>query len=201
LRNSKSAANVFGSRASAEQLWDAYLPALSIAYPADDRPYDASSADSALAQHLAFWTGKDCERMLRLMPLSRLRRDKWERDDYRERTILRAVGLCQQVYNSSPRLAVVEPPPPDAEPDRWRSGSQILTPTMQVDYFKGCVYVTDQHKILVPDGRLLKPDQFRAVYGGYQFALDASGKTTKSAWEAFTESRSYTFPKVHGTKR
>jgi hypothetical protein len=185
-----SAAAAFGGRATLPELW---------AGDASAYHDDASAADAALCQHLAFWTGRDCERMDRLMRMSGLMRDKWDRDDYRERTILRAVGLCQQVYNSSPRQVVIEPPPPDAEPDRWRSGSQILTPTMQVEYFKGCVYVTDQHKILVPDGRMLKPDQFRAVYGGYQFALDSSGKTTKSAWEAFTESQTYSWPKVHTT--
>jgi primase-polymerase (primpol)-like protein len=33
---------------------------------------DASAADAALAQHLAFWTGSDCERIRRLMLQSEL---------------------------------------------------------------------------------------------------------------------------------
>lgn len=190
LTSKPSAAAAFGGRATVQELW-----------AGDTSAYhdDSSAADAALCQHLAFWTGKDCERMDRLMRMSGLMRDKWDRDDYRERTILRAVGLCQQVYSNAPKLPIPEPPPVAAEADRWRTGSQILTPTLQVDYFKGCVYVTDQHRILVPDGRLLKPDQFRAVYGGYQFAVDSSGKVTKSAWEAFTESQTYDWPKVHTT--
>lgn len=190
LSSKPSAAAAFGGRATIQDLWEGRTEAYHD---------DSSAADAALCQHLAFWTGKDCDRIDRLVRMSGLMREKWERDDYRERTILRATALCQQVYNSTSRPAVIEPPPAAAEPDRWRSGSQILTPTLQVDYFKGCVYVTDQHRVLVPDGRLLKPDQFRTVYGGYQFAIDASGKTTKSAWEAFAESQTYDWPKVHTT--
>lgn len=188
LASKPSAASAFGGRMTVQELWEGGFD-------------NHNEQDAALMQHLAFWTGKDCERMERLFGMSGLAvRDKWEyRPDYRRNTVLHAVSLCQQVYSNAPKPAIPEPPPPAAEADRWRSGSQILTPTLQVEYFKGCVYVTDQHRVLVPDGRLLKPDQFRTVYGGYQFAIDASGKTTKSAWEAFAESQTYDWPKVHTT--
>ena len=63
---------------SFSDLWEANAAKLNVAYPGGDkRPYDASSADAALAQHLAFWTGKDCERIARLMQSSALVRDKW----------------------------------------------------------------------------------------------------------------------------
>jgi hypothetical protein len=56
-----------------------------------DGGYDASSADSALASHLLFWTGHNYARIERLMRRSALARDKWDfRDDYLERTILNA---------------------------------------------------------------------------------------------------------------
>jgi primase-polymerase (primpol)-like protein len=95
---SKSASSAFSNKASFADLWNADDVALSRAYPAEGRPYDASSADAALAQHLAFWTGKDCERIRRLMLTSKLVRDKWDRKDYLFRTILGAVGRQTDVY-------------------------------------------------------------------------------------------------------
>jgi primase-polymerase (primpol)-like protein len=95
---SRSSASVFGVRPSFADLWGADGDALGRAYPAEGRPYDASSADAALAQHLAFWTGKDCERIRRLMERSKLSRDKWSREDYLPRTILWAVGQQIDVY-------------------------------------------------------------------------------------------------------
>jgi len=82
-----------GNKASFDDLWKANGPVLARAYPdSGGREYDASSADAALAQHLAFWTGKDCERIRRLMRQSKLVREKWEREDYLSHTILRAVS-------------------------------------------------------------------------------------------------------------
>lgn len=101
---SKSAASAFGNRASFADLWHADPVALCRAYPASDRrdglPYDASSADAALAQSLAWWTGKDCGRIDRLMRQSALARDKWDRqsDPYLERTILGAVARQFEVF-------------------------------------------------------------------------------------------------------
>jgi hypothetical protein len=51
-----------------------------------------SEADLALANHLAFWTGGDRSRMDRLFRDSGLMRDKWDRDDYREETIDKALS-------------------------------------------------------------------------------------------------------------
>lgn len=82
-------------------LWEGDADALGRAYPdggGQMRPYDASSADAALAQHLAFWTGNDCERIDRLMRQSGLAREKWEREDYLPRTILAACSRQHQWY-------------------------------------------------------------------------------------------------------
>lgn len=190
LCSKPSVAAVMGSRATLQQLWSG-----------DTSVYhmDASAADAALCAHLAFWTGKDCERMDRLMRMSGLAREKWEdRPDYRERTILKAVAQCSNVYRDTPAPVAAVTLDPDPAGGEWRQGAQLMTVPMQVEHFKGCVYIRDQHKVLVPDGGLLKPDQFRAVYGGYNFALDMSGaKTTKSAWEALTESQGYTYQWAH----
>lgn len=92
LRTTSAAAAFDPSKASFADLWNANAEKLRRAYPDPKRPYDASAADAALAQHLAFWTGRDCARMERLMLQSALVRDKWERADYLSRTILGAVG-------------------------------------------------------------------------------------------------------------
>jgi primase-polymerase (primpol)-like protein len=90
---SRSTSAAFGARASFADLWNANEEALGKTYPAAGRPYDASGADAALAQHLAFWTGADAERMRRLMLRSALVREKWEREDYLRRTI---TGACSR---------------------------------------------------------------------------------------------------------
>lgn len=94
----ESAEAVFSGRASFEDLWGAKEGPLGKTYPdANGRAFNASSADAALAQHLAFWTGKDCSRIERLMRKSELRRDKYEREDYLRRTILQAVARQDRV--------------------------------------------------------------------------------------------------------
>lgn len=94
---SRSTASAFGNKASFSDLWLANDSVLNVAYPDPARGYDASAADAALAQHLAFWTGKDCARIRRLMEQSSLVRDKWEREDYLPRTILGAVSRQVEV--------------------------------------------------------------------------------------------------------
>ena len=97
----KTAGAVFETRAGFAELWNCDEDALSGAYPDTEgsRAYDGSSADAALAQHLAFWTGKNCDHIQRLMLMSGLVRDKWDREDYLYRTITRAVSLQEGVYS------------------------------------------------------------------------------------------------------
>jgi P4 family phage/plasmid primase-like protien len=96
---SQSVNNAFGVKASFADLWNANGPVLGKFYPDPKREYDASSADAALAWHLAFWTGKDCDRIRRLMEQSKLKRDKWEREDYLPRTIHSAVARLTDVLH------------------------------------------------------------------------------------------------------
>lgn len=51
-----------------------------------------SEADLALCSHLWFWTGGDATRVDLLFRRSGLMRNKWDREDYRRRTIDRAAG-------------------------------------------------------------------------------------------------------------
>lgn len=202
--NSKSAAAAFGSRATFSDLWNRNVEALSAAYQADANDagsYDESSADAALAQHLAFWTGKDCERIKRIMFQSALVRDKWQREQYMHDTIVNACSMQKDVYASGPVERPREAVTPTYANDQpiILAGFQFLDVTNQLNHFKGCIYVQDLHRIFDSrTGSLLKPDQFNATYGGYVFQLEdnTSGKTTRKAWEAFVESQAVRYPKA-----
>jgi putative DNA primase/helicase len=61
----------------------------------------ASEADLALVSHLVFWTGSDATRVDSLFRQSGLYREKWERPDYRERTIAKALEGGGDVYSAS----------------------------------------------------------------------------------------------------
>ena len=202
MLKSKSGRGILGAAATVKQLWEADAEALGKQFPDDHgtqgRAFDWSLADAALYNHLAFWTGKDCERIQRIFEMSALSdRAKWEdREAYRVNTILGAVAVCKSVYNKPKKAPLAPEPGPIVE--GMRTGWQIRTVQDQVEAFRGCVYVRDIHRIFTPDGALLKPEQFRAVYGGYSYGLDATNeKVTKNAWEAFTESQAYSFPKAH----
>lgn len=199
--NSAAAAFAGGAdKVGFSQLWCADVDLLAAKWPsASGAPFDASSADQALANQLAFWTGKDCARMERLMRLSALKRDKWDdRPDYLETTILKACALVRSVYAGSTGMDAA-PPPPAPSPEvaaasgfDLRGGHPIMHHDGQMVYFAGCVYVSGPHKILTPRGDLLNQGRFDAVYGGYEFIVSPDGKkSTTSAWEAFTHAQTY----------
>lgn len=188
---------IFGGKATFNDLWTRNVEVLSDAYPDSDREYDGSSADAALAQHLAFWTGGNCERIERLMRQSALVRPKWDsHKSYIQRTITGAYSRQTTYYSVG---APIELPRADMQNSNpvARSGYQFIGGSQLYDMFHKFIYVTNQHRILTPDGLMLKQEQFNALYGGYVFTLDDSNeKTTKKAWEAFTESQAYSFCKV-----
>jgi hypothetical protein len=202
-----SVESLFNGKASVSDLWNANVEALARTWPSsagDD--FDRSSADAALMSHLAFWTGKNTDRMDRLFRRSKLMRDKYERrPDYRTATISGAVGHTTNVYKQSKKLTAQK----TAETDLQTSATvppegtygEIMSIDEQEGYFAGCVYVARDHAVLVPDGRLLKPAQFRTIYGGHVFLMSSDGtKPTQNAFEAFTENRVVRFPKVNRTR-
>lgn len=262
MLRSRSGASMFGGGITFSDLWFADQTALSRNFPSQSGGlWDGSSADASLAQMLAFWTGKNCERMDRLMRQSALVRDKWEREDYLPRTILRACALQGEVYGHRVDVAV-DPSIPlsklrgsdrevayadnlraqkisqvsdpeiqltlakqtsaklwinnkDASPEQIASmvttnplleavaeptvktGLQYLAATQQIEHFQGCVYVRASHKVFTPKGDFLDMGRFNASYGGYLFQIDEAGeKTTKKAWEAFTESQIVSYPQA-----
>lgn len=199
---SRSADSAFGNKASFADLWLGNVEALSKTYPDPTRGYDCSSADAALAQHLAFWTGNDCERILRLMERSGLVRDKYERQDYMQRTILKAISQQFEVLTDKTVQELEVPTASGSEPIQPRliTGATFVNTEEQQKLFAGCVYVRDVHRVLVPGGILLKPEQFKVSYGGYTFTMDAANeKVSRDAWEAFTQSQAIKCPTAEST--
>lgn len=197
LRSTGSAASAFGGTSvTVKDLWEANTAVLGIKYPSFDGKgdFDHSSADAALMSHLAFWTGKDMPRMDRLFRRSALMRDKYaKRDDYRRDTVQNAARLCKKVYDVPQRDA-------NASHVSQQGHEAILSVPEMIEKFKGCVYVRDNHRVLVPDGSLLKPEQFNATYGGHVFQMMPDGtKPTGKAFEALTECRVHRFPQAKRT--
>ena len=83
---------------------------------------DDSAADLALCSILAFWLGPDPVRIDQLFRQSGLYRAKWERADYRERTIGRALERSDywEPKETTPRLIWSEHEAGGAEPDQAR---------------------------------------------------------------------------------
>ena len=166
-------------------LWTGNADVLSVAYPSKTDDFNRSDADAALCSHLAFWTGKDCERIERIFEMSALMRDKWEtRPEYRRQTIINSVSICNAIYD---RPTYVHDTPMAPRPANTFIPFEALS-----EYFKGCTYVKDLHMIHMPDETLVSPDQFKTQMSlGNVFTVDTLGKaTTKNAWRAFQE-RSY----------
>jgi hypothetical protein len=199
---SQSNAAKFGSAktASFSELWNADERALCHFYPPDNNsnePYNRSSADAALAQHLAWWTGCNAERMLRMMRDSGLHRDKYDREDYLPRTIRAARGNTSGCLKAATSLNNTKP---EVIEQTKLSTSNFLSPQDQVAHFKGHVYICQDNGILVPGGYVLDKERYNAMHAGPMFVLDhANSKTTAKPWEAFTANRSVKFPKVHAS--
>lgn len=195
--------NPFGGKATVQDLWTCNVEALAKAYPSQGvDPFDRSSADAALASHLSFWTGRNCERIARLMRMSALVREKYDREDYLPRTILRTLG-SGEVYRER-ELDVPAATTEGVVPvgPTLVQGSTFASLDDQRQLFAGCVYVSSLHKVLVPGGYLLDAQRFNALapYGRYTYMLDnANEKTTRKAFEALTNSQGLAWPQAQGT--
>ncbi len=133
---------MFSSRhgAGIRRLWDGDIGA---------HGGDHSAADLALCNHLAFWTGRDRERMDRLFRRSGLYREKWQRADYRNWTLDRAVADCREAYSGDrngkqPRSGKRRPP--------WKqSTGNGVTPTIHID--------VDEHRVIAETIAALTADR------------------------------------------
>lgn len=231
--------SIFGGGARFVDLWEANDEILAKVFPAErDDVYDRSKADQALANHLAFWTGNDCERMLRLMFESKLVRAKWGRlDNYLKPTVLEACRTQREWYSepvtpagtaapevihsskANPLPAGVPPPPivnvqlvgaipplpviplasivVELAPGELPPVGEYTSINIMKRLFAGMCYVKDLHAIQLADGATATKERFDSMLGGPQYAMTADGqKPTKSAWDAYTLSEIYRFPRV-----
>jgi hypothetical protein len=192
---SKSTASAFGDAVSFKDLWEKNEPVLAAKWPdyGGKGTFDHSSADMALMCQLAFWTGKDMPRMDRLFRQSALMRGKYEdRDDYRKNTIQLAARKINKVYDVPKKST-------KAKTD-YSHHEAFLSITEMQDKFKDCIYVRDQHGVLMPDGDIIKPEQFSAYYGGHLFAMMEDGtRPSNNAFDAFTRNTIHQFPRAKTT--
>lgn len=203
---SQSKRAMFGNHATFADLWTCNVPVLATAYPTDTGDaFNRSNADMALMQQFAFWTGCHGERMLSLMQRSSLKREKWETHrTYLSVSCMRACSMQREVLcDTPPEPSPLATPPAGSDApvmQREVTGSTFLSPSQQAEMFKGCVYVSDAHAILVPGGELQDQGRFRVTFGGFTFAMDTSNeRTVRNAWEAFTESQALRPPRADTT--
>lgn len=203
MESRPSAAASLGNKPTIQDYWHNNVPKLAAGWPHATDEYDRSQADSAFATLLAFWTGKDCERMERLMRRSAMVRDKWDRDSYLTPTIINAANRASAVYverDASPAQEEAPAPPPPgtaiAAPIR---GQQSVCHDFQfAAHFEGCVYVVDRNMVFDRKyARLMDQGRFNAVYGGFKFFLFPNGTApARNAWEAFLQSSHFHPPIV-----
>jgi len=179
-RRARTTKSAFGGGWSFDQLWTGDVP--------DD---SRSEADQSLANHLAFWTGKNCERIERLMYSAPCARPKYDeprpQGTYLRRTILAACAHVTKVA-SNPRPT---PAAPSAGPGATRPVGDFLAPDQQLEHFAGCTFISEQLAIYnLQRNKLLTRGAFDVEYGGKVFVIDAAGeKTSDNPYHAFTQSR------------
>lgn len=204
----RSGRATFGTTCPPVALYNGDTDILAEHFPpqSDGEPYDRSAADQALANHLAFVTASNCELMRSVMLASGLARHKWDqRPGYLDQTIRNAVAVCKTAWTRPGTRAVASVPPPPAgvpappgtsvTPGEHPqiTGAGIMGIPQQIEWFQGYHYVTDRHEILTPKGQFIGPNQFCVERGGYDFIVTTEGKTTKNAFEAFTNNRAHRF--------
>ncbi len=207
LSGQRTAAAAFGGGdVTFAHLWNADADALGRKWPPERQGehYNASSADQALAGHLAFWTGKHGERMERLMRASALAREKWDTHrSYLTDTLLNACAFIRTVAQPQAAASSAVPPPPPVEVTAAAAlhagrtarepGREYLHAHEQIEYFDGLHYLARRNEIYAASNdSIMSRSAFDVLYGGHLFVLDPGGqKTTTSAWEAYTLSRVY----------
>ena len=126
-----------------------------------------SEADAALCAMLAFWCGGDTDQMDRLFRRSALMRDKWNRDDYREASLSKAVAMCAEFYRPvgkssayddfndlQQKVAALSP----AENDRY-PWNDIGNGGLFADVFKDIArFVPERKQWFIYDGTRWVPD-------------------------------------------
>lgn len=251
LHKKASPRALFGDGCTFKQLWEADADALGRAFPPEKpgQSWNASSADQALANHLAYATGYNCERVSRMMLDydCALKREKWNREDYMFKTVTRACERREaaelaanahkgvESVSQPPRLPLAAVAPPVTSPPALAGAASpssaptsddnqtaalitsadvgavhddpetvrktfkpgaLLTASEQQRLFEGMIWVSDVNEISYPNGLMKDQSRLNSDLGGFVYLISADGKSTKKAWEAFTESELTEFPRV-----
>lgn len=200
---SKGGGSVFGGKASIRDLWENNESVLAEFFRPNKTtdPYDRSGADSALAAHLAFWTGKNHQRMWDLMWRSKLVRTKWtSHKQYLQMTISNAVAKCNNVFGSNtvPAEQIKAMSTGSFDTTRVRETTTLVGLDEMVEFFSPFVYIASRHVMFDKrTGATYTPVQFKAIMGGIRFHVAPGGKPESNAFVAFTESELFEFPKVY----
>lgn len=184
-------------------LWNRDISVLSRCFPPQmpGKEIDGSDADFALAKELAYWTGKNCERVATLMRKSAMYRDKWEPNvhkTYFTDTVINGVNACQAVYQvkvlAAPPVIAGMVAPKIIEHQTFVNRENLMS------LFDGCCYIQDLNQVLIPNGDIVDAARFKARYAGYTFSMDnRNEKVSKDAWDAFINNSIIQFPRVEGT--
>ena len=137
---------------------------------------DHSSADLALCNMLAFWTGKDANKIDEFFRKSVLYREKWNRADYRNSTIAKAIASCDEVYNPYRAQTIWDKlDVPHLQTDSWTVNADGVSHTVVVSKKTGDTetYVVTSTPI-VPAAYLENPEtgdckiEIHYMYNGQQ---------------------------------
>lgn len=154
---------------------------------------DHSDADLALCNKLAFWFGRDRSRMDRVFRNSGLFRPKWLRDDYRERTLDKAIEDCAKTYTApagngnlgSPEDLIGITPTPVAVNGNGQAKAQASSSTQAQNNSKSTSGATNNS--------VFDPWQYIGILAGigYQFrmndlndTIEVNGRQISDAMEA-----------------
>lgn len=92
---------------------------------------------------------------------------------------------------SRPEDVIAPPPPLDCK-------GELLTAVEQQTWFKGCVLIGPESRIIDSKGILYNQSAFNASFGGKRFIVTQDGKTTDEPWKAATRGTQSPVPKVDG---
>lgn len=200
LMSSGSAAAMFGAKAKFKDLFEGRESALAAHWPvkgrADGLSYDASSADLALCNHLAFWCSRDEGQMERLFMASKLgeREKVHSRRGYLSKTISKACRDVTVTYNKdyhrlerrlnadSERAAIGADVGPDPTPPIMSAEQMVAE----------LIYVAATQDIVTRAGKsIYSYDAARKVYkSSLHHWNDENGKTkSRPAFDAWMDDK------------
>jgi putative DNA primase/helicase len=147
---------------------------------------DDSRADLALCDMLAFWTGPDENRIDALFRQSGLYRPKWERADYRKRTIAKALTGRTDYY--TPRQEKSAEPKPSANGASNHTGNPSKGPGL-ADGNRSEIHLTDlgnARRVVARHGQDLRhnhPWKAWLIWNSRCWAEDATGEAVRRVKE------------------